>query len=188
MITIVQSFNNNLLCNSVGNKRETNDNFRTFFQFIIIKETFEDLLCKMKLCLITIIKQGMWLSSSKCSSQRDTCSADDWCDHWPSHKATKFFALVNENIRTLAALITKKYWYRHWYSQYWLCIYLVSDQYRISLYCTTMVLLISMWGVQERVGFTLDYLRNQSLPKCHKTTVTEQNKQKRRPCAAWWEV
>lgn len=47
MITIVQSFNNNLLCNSLWNKRETKDNLRTFFPFINIRETFEDLLCRM---------------------------------------------------------------------------------------------------------------------------------------------
>lgn len=47
-----------ILWNSLGNKRETKDNFRTFFPFIIIRETFKDLLCRMKLSLITIIKQG----------------------------------------------------------------------------------------------------------------------------------
>lgn len=41
-----------ILWNSLGNKRETKDNFRTFFP------TFKDLLWRMKLSLITIIKRG----------------------------------------------------------------------------------------------------------------------------------
>lgn len=79
-----------------------------------------------------------WLSRAGSGSQRDTCSADEWCDRWSWQRGSGAQSRVTVFYpSTQKILIPPPNQYLHQWC--WPCVYLVWDRYQAMQYCTLLL-------------------------------------------------